>query len=244
MSYYQFSGPVQGGFGGFDDDMRKRRKHHSGAWGPYQAGASTAPSAKFEQMPQYDVEMIGSAKPQYALGGIAAPRQAAAQDFGKGPEQPPSAPSAPYDIQNVPYGPQDIKENQPVVGTQGLSKHSMRQPEYNPHEIVWDRSLRDDPRAPVVPRTPKRDPEPTAPGGPEAPDPPSVQPTPALQPPATLPQPQYTVPPPAQAPKEIDFGDDEPVTAVPVRPGIDPSKAAAKTRFRFTTLPLRLVNLA
>ena len=232
MSYYQFSGPVQGGFGGFDDDMRKRRKHHSGAWGPYQAGASTAPSAKFEQLPHHDVEMIGSAKPQYtAMGGIAAPRQAAAQDFGKGPEQPPSAP---YDIQDVPYGPQDIKENQPAVGTQGLSKHSMRQPEYDPHEIVWDRSRRDDPRAPVAPRTPKRDPEPTAPGGPELPDAPAVQPTPALQPPAALPQPQYTVPPPAQAPDVIDFGDDKPVTAMPVRAA---AKQAAKTRFRFTDPP-------
>ena len=50
MSYYQFSGPVQGGFGPWEDEMRRRKKHHL----PYQGGV-TKPS-KFEK-PDYDVQM-------------------------------------------------------------------------------------------------------------------------------------------------------------------------------------------
>ena len=48
MSYYQFQGPVQGGFGPglFDDEqMRRRKRHYRDAGAPYSGGITVPPPA-------------------------------------------------------------------------------------------------------------------------------------------------------------------------------------------------------
>ena len=90
MSWYQFQGAVQGGYGGeFDDDEhRRRRKHYRDAGAPYTGGASSGGpleeggggSAPFrEKIPDYWTEV--AAKP----GGVPDP-------IGPGVQPPPSPP--------------------------------------------------------------------------------------------------------------------------------------------------------
>jgi len=90
MSYYQFMGPVQGalGFGPADEEMRRRRKHHAGAWRPYEGGMSVRPSEKFNRVPQYQDQVVPSSSPTSQPQG-AAPRMQAAVDMGQGPVQLP-----------------------------------------------------------------------------------------------------------------------------------------------------------
>ena len=48
MSYYQFQGPVQGGFGPglYDDEnMRRRKRHYRDAGAPYSGGITVPPPA-------------------------------------------------------------------------------------------------------------------------------------------------------------------------------------------------------
>ena len=88
MSYYQFQGPVQGGFGGFgpglmDDEQRRRRKHYQDPGRPYTGGVSAPPV----KMPAYELEIQASPPAQAEQApsaGPAAPRQAAAVDMGAG----------------------------------------------------------------------------------------------------------------------------------------------------------------
>ena len=90
MSYYQFMGPVQGalGYGPADEAMRRRRKHHAGAWRPYEGGISVRPSEKFNRVPQYQDQVVPSSSPTSQPQG-AAPRMQAAVDMGQGPVQLP-----------------------------------------------------------------------------------------------------------------------------------------------------------
>ena len=90
MSYYQFMGPVQGalGYGPADEEMRRRRKHHAGAWRPYEGGISVRPSEKFNRVPQYQEQIVPSSAPTSQPPG-AAPRMQAAVDMGQGPVQLP-----------------------------------------------------------------------------------------------------------------------------------------------------------
>ncbi len=105
MSYYQFQGPVQGGFAD-EDDMRRRKKHHWDAGASFSAGISTAPSAaKFEKMPEYDVQVADPSPADHQGGAGGAPRMAAAVDMGQGPVQ---QPHQPYNPINQPYEPHNI----------------------------------------------------------------------------------------------------------------------------------------
>ena len=85
MSYYQFPGPVQGGFGPDDDEARRRRRHSQG--GPYSGGVSSAPRPAPGMASAAEPQPI---MPQYVTPSApsAAPRQAAAVDMGSGPQQP------------------------------------------------------------------------------------------------------------------------------------------------------------
>jgi hypothetical protein len=84
--------------------MRRRKKHHWDAGAPFSAGIS-APSAgpaKFEKMPEYDVQVADPSPPDRQQS---APRMAAAVDMGQGPVQ---QPHQPYNPINQPYTPHDI----------------------------------------------------------------------------------------------------------------------------------------
>ena len=104
MSWYNIDSSAVQGAGGwgpglFDDERKRRRKHYQFAGAPFQAGISPAPSSvgaapeKFEQMPDYDVQMSPSA----------APRFAPAVDLGEGAVQQPAQPAfqdAPRDFRD------------------------------------------------------------------------------------------------------------------------------------------------
>jgi hypothetical protein len=158
MSYYQFQGPVQGGFGPLDDEMRRRRKHHRDAGAPFSGGNTMPPAgpAKFQKMPEYNVQVADPAPPDHQGAQGAAPRMAAAVDMGQGPVQQPhrryNPINQPIDPHNIAYTPDDV-----AVGSGGLSKMpGYGERPYDPHEIVWRR---------------QPSPEPfDAPGPPERPD--------------------------------------------------------------------------
>jgi len=93
MSYYQFQGPVQGGFGPLDDDMRRRRRHYRDAGAPYSGGISQPQARLALPAPQQvgvspEEGPSGPLAPQYAPDRALAPRQGAAVDLGQGPQQP------------------------------------------------------------------------------------------------------------------------------------------------------------
>ena len=84
MSYYQFQGPVQGGFGGFgpglflDDEQRRRRKHYQDPGRPYTGGVSAPPV----KMPTYELEIQASPPRAGGAGAERGPR--GAQAGGRG----------------------------------------------------------------------------------------------------------------------------------------------------------------
>ena len=100
MSWYNFQGPVQGGFGplGAEDDERRRRRRdaYRDAGAPYAGGASGAPPADIAGLKREmgawsmeDVVMpqdVTPSGPQQQLVP-SAPRQAAAVDLGEGAVQ-------------------------------------------------------------------------------------------------------------------------------------------------------------
>ena len=102
MSWYNFSGPVQGGYGpmGAEDDEKRRRRRdaYRDAGSPYAGGASGGGIIPYQQdQPQHPAsgpfaggEQGGQAG--YDAWGSGAPRQAAAVDMGHGAMQPQFAP--------------------------------------------------------------------------------------------------------------------------------------------------------
>ena len=169
MSYYQFQGPVQGGFGpAFDDDeQRRRKKHHRDAGAPYSGGISTMPSAKplepapsiYQNMP-YDIHDI-----QPKAG--AAPRMSAAVDMGDGPVQqaiPQQAAAATADV----FEQKRLAAAHfaPMVGSAGLSKKpgfgdpfpDLPDPHaYDPHALIGPAPDPYEDVLPPVPRAPHKD---------------------------------------------------------------------------------------
>ena len=167
MSYYQFQGPVQGGFGpAFDDDeQRRRKKHHRDAGAPYSGGISSMPSARpLEPAPSiiqnpvsYDIHDI-----QPKAG--AAPRMSAAVDMGDGPVQqaiPQQAAAATADVfeQKRLAG----AHFAPMVGAAGLSKKpgfgdpfpDLPDPHaYDPHALIGPAPDPYEDVMPPVPRAP------------------------------------------------------------------------------------------
>ena len=131
MSYYQFSGPVQGGYGPWEDEMRRRKKHHHVA-APY--GRQKQPvsrQSKYEQVPDYDVQMDPPDQQPAGQGppGPGPPRHAAAVDMGQGPVQMQQAGQpAQMDIGEQKrlahqfFGGGGSEAPQPAVGSGGLSR--------------------------------------------------------------------------------------------------------------------------
>jgi hypothetical protein len=243
MSYYQFQGPVQGGFGPLDDEMRRRRKHHRDAGAPFSGGITTpsAGPAKFQKVPEYNVQVADPAPPDHQGAQGGAPRMAAAVDMGQGPVQQPhrryNPINQPIDPHNIAYTPDDV-----AVGSGGLSKMpGYGERPYDPHEIVWRR---------------QPSPEPfDAPGPPERPDggevdvhppvgiPPTLKPDfgpmgphgpPAGRPTPKVPRmPQIQVATPIAIPKPVqpvrdDMFADQTGLARPVRHAPVPGPAAAR----------------
>ena len=239
MSYYQFAGPVQGGFGPFEDDMRRRRKHYRDAGSPYAGGASVAPSLQ-QPKKQPMVDMISNQPADYEdihkiqprmPAGVQQPRHGGAVDLGKGPEQPQivvQPPAAAMELADI--------EQKPGASLGGFAKkaglgasvddffsptHDFARTESSPPPH-FSREFSEDPRAPVAPRQPKRDPEPLfeesiGPTAPQVQQPPQIQPLPSVPAAAE----------PLAIPKQAPRLFEEPTgQAVPVRP----SKAGPQYR--------------
>ena len=98
MSWYNFPGPVQGGFGplGAEDDEKRRRRRdaYRDAGAPYQGASSGVQQAEEPGLPGPSAADAAWGMPQAPAGAGApqqrqhAPRQAAAVDMGQGAEQP------------------------------------------------------------------------------------------------------------------------------------------------------------
>ena len=96
MSWYNFPGPVQGGFGplGAEDDERRRRRRdaYRDAGAPYQGGASgagIAPDAAGQYQASGPFAGDQGAYDAWGTQQGAAPRAAAAVDLGQGAQQQP-----------------------------------------------------------------------------------------------------------------------------------------------------------
>ena len=178
-SYYQFQGPIQGGFGpSLDEEMRKRRKHSRDAGAPYGGGSSGIPTTrqridigaqKAAAQQVFPPQPAAVAPPQQQP---LAPRLASAVDLGAGPVQP-QPKVDPYSLQG-PYS---------QLGQAPYDPHRMigRGPSPEPAAPVdFGKKYDDpDPRVRPEPRIPRRDPVPI----PRVPQPPTG-------PPAVGPQPQ------------------------------------------------------
>ena len=106
MSYYQFQGAVQGGYGPglFDDpDARRRKKHYRDAGAPYSGGITVPPSAAaaIERVVPVEQYKLQDIQPQAA----AAPRMSAAVDLGSGP------------VQQMPESPADVPEQKRLAAS-------------------------------------------------------------------------------------------------------------------------------
>ena len=97
MSYYQFQGPVQGGFGPglYDDEnMRRRKRHYRDAGAPYSGGITVPPpAAAIERVVPVEQYKLQDIQPRH---GGQAPRMSAAVDLGGGPQQ--QMPESPPDV--------------------------------------------------------------------------------------------------------------------------------------------------
>ena len=177
MSYYTHNQPIQGGgFGpSWDDEMRKRKKHHRDAGAPYQGGSSgiqTTPQQRLDIGAQkaaaqdiFAPAAVAPSQPQQ----MSAPRNASAIDMGAGPVQPKVDPMSLF-------GPHS------QLGQAPYDPHRMigRGPSPEPAPVDFGKKYDDpDPRVRPQPRIPRRDPVPM----PRVPQPPTG-------PPAVGPQPQ------------------------------------------------------
>ena len=241
MSYYQFSGPLQGGFGPDDDDMRRRRKHYRDAGAPYSGGITRLQ----EKAPIYDVQVKEpkwGAQPDPPAAGVPqAPRVSAAVDLGQGPVQ------TALDTGREKQLAAQYFDDPPAlaVPSGGLSKKSgigemphfapSRRP-YDPSEIVWRRQPEEEETGAVAapPQPPGRpgkdddmddDPQPPSVPRPTGPTVPAARPTPRIAQPPSLPSAR-----PLAIPKKTpELISEDPIgRAVPVRAGVDPRKAGAR----------------
>ena len=177
MSYYTHNQPIQGGgFGpSWDDEMRKRKKHHRDAGAPYQGGSSgiqTTPQQRLDIGAQkaaaqdiFAPAAVAPSQPQQ----LSAPRNASAIDMGAGPVQPKVDPMSLF-------GPHS------QLGQAPYDPHRMigRGPSPEPAPVDFGKKYDDpDPRVRPQPRIPRREPVPM----PRVPQPPTG-------PPAVGPQPQ------------------------------------------------------
>ena len=243
MSYYQFQGPVQGGFGGFgpglmDDEQRRRRKHYQDPGRPYTGGVSAPPV----KMPAYELEIQASPPAQAEQApsaGPAAPRQAAAVDMGAGPVQQSIpdpgirdfrereySPDMPERMTNVVADLQEQKrraaalfeEDEPVAAVPLVATGGM--PPQRPGK--GDEDPEDDPRAPrgrpiaPRPRVPHRDPRPDFGGPPLGPQgPPAARPAPGILEPEPIgtAAPVVKLPEPVQPRRRLREPGPSPVSA-------------------------------
>ena len=103
MSWYNFTGPVQGGDLPDDDERRRRRLHHADAGVSFAMGNIPG---KGPQQSAGQQQMVLEQAPGGAAGavqhaaqqGLHAPRMGAAVDFGQGAVQPSSSPTSQQNV--------------------------------------------------------------------------------------------------------------------------------------------------